>query len=630
MKCFGLSSCLTVTCAAATPSARPRIKLTVPKVPRFSTSRRLVLLPPRRLNEKFVCRAMSVDTVIDAMQPLYAKAVTSLPGPLADLVRNTLGEQLNVLGVLLAFVVIFVSFMLSARAFGGEKKNLPPSIPGGLPILGNMLQMTDKRPHKTFFKWAQEHGPIFHVKTGSINNVVINSADLAKEVMVTNFDSISTRRMTTAMWILTEKKMVAMSDYGDEHRMLKKMVVGNLLGITTQRANRGIREDALNTMIDDIFKDLKGTEGMVDIRECIKYALFPFSMRQVFGYAPEKLFVEGIGELGKWDIFNILVIDPLKHVIEVDWRNFFPALSWVPNSALETRVKNTHDRKLKVVGALIEEQRKQLQTREPTKCYADIVLTEFPNLSPILLKHSIWEPIIESADTTLVTSEWALYEIAKDPKMQERLYSEIISVTGNKRMVTEDDLPNLPLLEAIVKETLRHYAPVTLLPPRYVSADVKIGGYDIPKDWDVLINIYGINWDPKVWKNPEVWNPDRCLGDKSLDLGIKDFRILSFGGGKRMCAGMTQAFAIIPMNIAAIVQHFELTLPPNENVNAQDTVYLTSHKLHPLRAFARPRVSQRLPKGQTSSSLDDSSSQRCPAHGSSLQDTPANGCPAKI
>lgn len=60
------------------------------------------------------------------------------------------------------------------------------------------------------------------------------------QVMVTNFDSISTRRMTTAMWILTEKKMVAMSDYGDEHRMLKKMVVGNLLGITTQVDSRAL------------------------------------------------------------------------------------------------------------------------------------------------------------------------------------------------------------------------------------------------------------------------------------------------------------------------------------------------------------------------------------------------------
>ncbi|KAL2634374.1 hypothetical protein R1flu_005853 [Riccia fluitans] len=594
------------------------------------SSHRLLLPANRRRNEQVLRRAMSIETVVDVLQPLYARALAALPGPAADVVKYIVGEDFSVVGLIISFAVAFLSLMTAARVFARKKTNLPPTVPGGLPLLGNMLQLKEKKPHKTFTKWVQQLGPIFHVKMGSIDNVVISSAELAKEVLVTHFESVSTRRMTTAMRILTgNKTMVAMSDYGEEHRMLKKMVVGNLLGMSAQRANRAIREDALNTMIDEMFEDLKGNEGVLDIRRSIQYALFPFSMRQVFGYVPDKLIVEGLGELGKWDIFQILVLDPLKHVIEVDWRNYFPALSWVPNTQLEKRVNDTHERKLTVMGALIEEQRKLLQTREPTRCYADIVLMEYPNLSPLQLKHSLWEPIIESADTSLVTSEWALYEIARNPTIQERLYSEIISVVGTSRMVTEDDYPNLPFLEAIIKETLRYYTPVTILPPRYVHEDIKVGGFVIPKDWDVLINLYGINWDPKVWSNPEVWNPDRCLGDKTLDLGVKDFRIVPFGGGKRMCAGMTQAFSIIPMNVAAIVQHFELSLPPDENINAEDTVYLTSHKLHPLRALLKPRVAQRLPSSlkSTSSAFEVKSSQSCPAHATHVDATQAKFCP---
>ncbi|KAL3675032.1 hypothetical protein R1sor_024980 [Riccia sorocarpa] len=590
------------------------------------------LLPAsQRLSEQFLKRAMSIPMVVHPVQPLHLRALAALPGPATDVVNYIVGNNENVVGLITALAVAFIfSLIMTARVFARKKMNLPPTVPGGLPLLGNMLQLTERKPHKTFTKWAQQLGPIYHVKMGAINNVVINSAELAKEIMVTQFDSVSTRRMPTALRILTgNKTMVAMSDYGEEHRMLKKMVVGNLLGVSAQRANRVIREDALNTMIDGMFEDLRGKEGVLDIRKCIQYALFPFSMRQVLGYVPEELNVEGLGELGRWDIFQILVLDPLKQVTEVDWRNFFPALSWIPNSQFQKRVNDVHERKLLVIGALIDEQRKQLQTREPTRCYADILLTEYTNLTPLQLKHSVWEPIIESADTTLITTEWALYEIARNPIIQERLFTEISNVVGTNRMVTEDDYPDLPFLEAIIKETLRYYSPVTILPPRYIHEDIKVGGFDVPKDWDVLVNLYGINWDPKVWSNPEVWNPDRCLGDKTLDLGVKDFRILPFGGGKRMCAGITQAFSIIPMNIAAIVQHFELYLPPDENVNAEDTVYLTSHKLHPLKAHLKPRIAQRLPSSRKtiSSASEDMSPLSCPAHTSLKADTQPETCP---
>jgi len=53
--------------------------------------------------------------------------------------------------------------------------------------------------------------------------------------MVTKYASISQRQMPLALRVLTrEKTMVAMSDYGDEHRMLKKMVMTNLLGPNIQ------------------------------------------------------------------------------------------------------------------------------------------------------------------------------------------------------------------------------------------------------------------------------------------------------------------------------------------------------------------------------------------------------------
>lgn len=52
------------------------------------------------------------------------------------------------------------------------------------------------------------------------------------------------------------------------------------------------------------------------------------------------------------------------------------------------------------------------------KCYLDHLLSEADTLSEQQILMLVWEAIIEAADTTLVTAEWAMYELSKDPKKQ--------------------------------------------------------------------------------------------------------------------------------------------------------------------------------------------------------------------
>lgn len=57
----------------------------------------------------------------------------------------------------------------------------------GLPLIGNLLQLKEKKPHKTFTKWAVTYGPIYSIKTGSNTMVVLNSNDVVKEVVSSIF-----------------------------------------------------------------------------------------------------------------------------------------------------------------------------------------------------------------------------------------------------------------------------------------------------------------------------------------------------------------------------------------------------------------------------------------------------------
>ena len=53
----------------------------------------------------------------------------------------------------------------------------------GLPLIGNLNQLKEKKPHKTFAKWSEIYGPIYTIKTGASTVAVLNSTEVAKEVI---------------------------------------------------------------------------------------------------------------------------------------------------------------------------------------------------------------------------------------------------------------------------------------------------------------------------------------------------------------------------------------------------------------------------------------------------------------
>ncbi|CAM6102067.1 unnamed protein product [Calypogeia fissa] len=551
--------------------------------------------------------AALVESVMQNLRTHYHQALTLLQlrpgrGMPQRVKRIQLGEiELDLICLVTAVIVLLLSWKAFYKRSKKKTWNQPPTIPGGFPAIGNLMQLKEAKPHKTFTGWAAEHGPIFHVKLGNINNVVINSAELAREVMITKHNSVSTRRLCTALRIVNpEKTMVSMSDYdNDQYRMFKKLMVQHLVGPGPQHANRPIRENAINAMVNDLYDSLDlEKSSLTDVRSCIRQVLFPFAIEQVFGYVPTGVYVPELNQVfNRTQIFEAIFVAPLGAVTKVDLRDFFPAFRFVPNKPLENSVQKVRSMTAWIVDALIEDQKKLLAKRgHPTSCYADILLTQATHLTPLQLQMALWEPLVESGETSLMITEWTMYEIARNPQIQHRLYEEInAAVSKSDRIVTEVHLDRLPLLTAVVKESFRMYPPVPILPPRIVHEDTTLGGYVIPEGWDVLINIYGIQMDPKVWSNPAKWDPDRVLNDTTIDLGVTDLRIAPFGGGQRICSGLQQVMLIVPMMIATFVLHFHWSMPHShsndleDRAAAEETVSLTTQKLHPLKAVATLR-----------------------------------------
>ncbi|KQK17913.1 ent-kaurene oxidase-like 3 isoform X2 [Brachypodium distachyon] len=481
---------------------------------------------------------------------------------------------------LLAAVVVGVGM--------GQKHltNAPPVVPG-LPLIGNLHQLKEKKPHKTFAEWSDIYGPIYTINIGASSVAVLNSTEVAKEAMVAKYSSISTRKLPKALSVLTrDKTMVATSDYGDFHKKTKRYVMMGVLGYSAQRKFQNTR----GMMIDNMLRTYStlvtdDPDSPLNFRKVFRDELFCLSLIQSLGDDVGSVYVKEFGrEISKEEIYQITVVDMIMCAIEVDWRDFFPYLQWVPNLSFETRVHTAESRRTSVMRALIHQQKKRIACGEARVSYLDFLLAE-NTLTDEQLTMLVWEEVIEAADTTLVTTEWAMYELAKNPEIQDRLYREIQDVCGDEK-VTEDHLPRLPYLNAVFHETLRLHSPVPLVPPRLVHEPTRLAGYDIPTGTEIIINLYGCNMNKEDWDEPKEWKPERFL-DGSFNAADM-YKTMSFGAGRRVCAGSLQATNISCTAIARFVQEFAWRLKEGDE-DKVDTVQLTNYKLHPLFVHLSPR-----------------------------------------
>uniref|UniRef100_A0A7N2LAW6 Cytochrome P450 n=1 Tax=Quercus lobata TaxID=97700 RepID=A0A7N2LAW6_QUELO len=179
---------------------------------------------------------------------------------------------------------------------------------------------------------------------------------------------------------------------------------------------------------------------------------------------------------------------------------------------------------------------------------------------------------IAGTGTSAESMQWAIAELINHPSVFKKVREEIESIVGKTRLVEESDIPNLPYLQAVVKETLRLYPPGPVT-TRECRQNCKINGYDIPEKIAVAINLYAIMRDPDSWDDPNEFRPERFLvslnEQEKLDQCQVEgkgqtFNFVPFGAGRRGCPGTALAFSMIHTAVAALVQCFDLKVSGEE------------------------------------------------------------------
>ncbi|KAF2704877.1 putative benzoate 4-monooxygenase cytochrome P450 [Pleomassaria siparia CBS 279.74] len=164
---------------------------------------------------------------------------------------------------------------------------------------------------------------------------------------------------------------------------------------------------------------------------------------------------------------------------------------------------------------------------------------------------------IDTTSDTLMFAIWALSR-PENRRYQQSLIDEVSKIPAVA--CNDDGVPaleatdKLPYLDAVLKETLRLYAPLPASEPRSLPTDTTIDGYLIPAGTVVSMSPYTLHRNPDVFTDPLKFDPERWLDEAKVPEMKKWFWAFSSGG--RMCIGIHFAMAQMTTLVSAIYRAY--------------------------------------------------------------------------
>ncbi|KAH0341631.1 putative cytochrome P450 monooxygenase, partial [Aureobasidium melanogenum] len=158
--------------------------------------------------------------------------------------------------------------------------------------------------------------------------------------------------------------------------------------------------------------------------------------------------------------------------------------------------------------------------------------------------------------TTSSLLSWLIYGLVTYPGMQERLVQELVNHDFKDDMdVTPELIEDLNELDKYVKEMQRKHNP-SYQPGRTAQRDLILpGGLRMRKGEVIIAALHHIHNNPKVWENPDRFDPDRWETEKVKKRGKTDY--IPFAAGQRMCVGFNFALQEVKIFIAQLVWRYE-------------------------------------------------------------------------
>jgi cytochrome P450 len=181
-------------------------------------------------------------------------------------------------------------------------------------------------------------------------------------------------------------------------------------------------------------------------------------------------------------------------------------------------------------------------------------------MRPEGVRSNILTFIAAGHETTANALSWSLFLLSQSHRWRERVSAEAQrEIDGPIAGVAE----RLVETRAVIEEAIRLYPPIAAISRVAIGAD-ELAGEPIGRGSMVVIAPYVLHRHCLLWDQPDVFDPNRFLGDARSK--IDRFRYLPFGAGSRTCIGSAFALQEATIVLATLMARFTLQLVPGHDV----------------------------------------------------------------
>uniref|UniRef100_A0A0W0FVR2 Putative P450 cytochrome n=1 Tax=Moniliophthora roreri TaxID=221103 RepID=A0A0W0FVR2_MONRR len=452
--------------------------------------------------------------------------------------------------VLSAAIILALSLAVVTYWKGRSKLPLPPGLASGSLIYGNLYQLPKTQAWFTYMEWSKIYGPIFRFRVLTANTIVLNNGKSALDLLESR-SSIYSDRPYSVMFdqLCGRAKSVSRVKFHDPRFRTYRRILNGALNRGTAKAYQGIQIDEVHTLLQGLAKTPE------DFLVLLRRNAGAVTLKLAYGYqvtSNNDEFVERV------DQSFVYFGKKLARLFLVD---FFPILRFVPSSfpggEFKKIAKEFKDARVDDWPFLWAKE------RIASGNFEDSFTSRLLRPEDGHVPDAEEEDIIKfcdagiyagGADTTVSVMTAFFFVMARHPEIQKRAQAEIDQITNKQRMPNFGDQESLPYITAIIKEISRWAPTAPLGVPHRVMQDDEYAGYRIPKGSTIIANIWAITRDTDMYPNPEVFDPERHLGDKPQPNPFK----FIFGFGRRICPGAHLAEQSVFVNVVSILAVYDI------------------------------------------------------------------------
>ncbi|KAH7884345.1 cytochrome P450 [Phlebopus sp. FC_14] len=377
-------------------------------------------------------------------------------------------------------------------------------------------------------------GDIYRVRLLTQDAIIVNSLDHAKALLEQRSQIYSSRPYIAAVDILDCKWNLAFAPYGDRWRLRRRVFQQPLRpeGLVTYRpVQLRCARELVKNMIE---APAKYAEHL----ELHSASIIMSSMYDHHPTSPNDVMMGKMQDINR--IFTSAVTPEQSAVFNVfPWLKHVP--SWVPGFSFKRAFSSFRAMAAWWRDAPFEYTLTKKAHGTLGRCIIQDALSRIneDDTSAQEKQEAVKEASAVSfaagVDTTASSVQVFVLAMTMYPEVQRRAQKEIETVVGSDRLPNFKDRPNLPYVEAVLRETMRWHPVAPLSLPHCNISDDIYNGYMIPRGTTIIPNTWAMAHDETKYPDPMTFNPSRFF-DENGALN-NDTVSYAFGFGRRVCLG---------------------------------------------------------------------------------------------